>query len=401
MEGMSRAMTEEKGTKRIKGTQGTDGPHLNHLSKMARLSHFPRVLRILQGGVDDGLHVGAQIYVSVDGECVLDDGLGLAREGAAMTPETIMLWLSAGKPIGAVLFSIAWERGLLGPGDRAADHVPGFAQNGKGAVTLRHILTHTGGFRAARLGFPKKTWAELIDEVCAMKLEPYAVPGAQAGYHISSSWYILGEILRRTLGKPYPRLAREEIFEPLGAEVWVGMPEETYAANEARIGRMHDAWNGPPRPHQQYTLPEWATGCFPGGCTHATARGIAALYEMLMNGGERDGVRLLRPQTVEAITARHRAGMRDRTFQATVDYGLGFVVNSEFYAPGKTPYGYGQYASPRTFGHGGSQSSTVFCDPERRLVVACVFNGTPGEPRHQRRLRAFCDALYEDLGFTG
>ena len=106
--------------------------------------------------------------------------------------------------------------------------------------------------------------------------------------------------------------------------------------------------------------------------------------------------RILTSQSVEAITARHRAGMMDITFKAQIDWGLGFLLNST-HPNSELPYGYGANASPRTFGHGGAQSSGAFCDPETGLVVAYVFNGRPGEARHHARRKELLEAVYVDL----
>ena len=117
---------------------------------------------------------------------------------------------------------------------------------------------------------------------------------------------------------------------------------------------------------------------------------------MLRRGGTLDGLTLLQEQTVLAMTMRQRVGLFDHTFRQTIDWGLGVIVNSSHYGPG-IPYQFGPHASPETFGHGGSQSSTGFCDPRHKLVVTLLFNGCPREPAHDRRLRAVLKALYEDL----
>ena len=70
--------------------------------------------------------------------------------------------------------------------------------------------------------------------------------------------------------------------------------------------------------------------------------------------------------------------MYDITFRHIIDWGLGFLLNSNQYGPDTLPYGYGPHASYRTFGHNGHQSATAFADPERQLVVA---------PRLQRNAR--------------
>jgi len=83
-----------------------------------------------------------------------------------------------------------------------------------------------------------------------------------------------------------------------------------------------------------------------------------------------------------------------------MDWGLGFILNSSLYGADTVPYSFGRHASPRTFGHGGAQSSVAFADPEHGLAVALLFNGMPGEARHHVRVREVLSALYEDLGLV-
>jgi CubicO group peptidase (beta-lactamase class C family) len=126
---------------------------------------------------------------------------------------------------------------------------------------------------------------------------------------------------------------------------------------------------------------------------------LARFYEMLRLGGSIGGTQVLKPETVAAMVTRQRVGMFDQTFRQTIDWGLGIILNSAHYGPG-IPYQFGPHASPDTFGHGGSQSSTGFCDPRHKLCVGLVFNGMPGEAAHDKRLRATLKALYEDLGMV-
>jgi CubicO group peptidase (beta-lactamase class C family) len=118
--------------------------------------------------------------------------------------------------------------------------------------------------------------------------------------------------------------------------------------------------------------------------------------------GTVDGTQLLRPGTARDWTRTHRAGMFDHTFNATIDWGLGFIRDSKHHAddPAKIPYGFGTHASPETFGHGGWQSTVGLADPPRQLAAAVVFNGCPGELPHRRRMHAVLTTLYEDLGLV-
>ena len=386
-------------------------------------SAFQHSTVVLRQGIEQGLHPGAQLYVSLNGRTLSDAAVGEARPGVPMTPDSLNLWFSSTKPVGAVAIAQLWERGLLELDDPVIRFIPEFGQKGKEAITIRHILTHTAGFRAP----PKsenEPWERIIAELCAARQEAGWIPGKKAGYHPASSWYILGEIVRRIDGRDYCRYVREMIFEPAGMrDSWVGMPADTFRVYGDRIAIMQDTTKSPPEP---LDAEAFATSCRPGSGGWGPIRELGKFYEMLMNRGAvgsalADGISsrpeaqssptipsakadptrsILTPQSVEAITARHRTGMLDATFKTQIDWGLGFLLNSPQPHP-DLPYGYGPYASPRTFGHGGAQSSGGFCDPERGLVVAYVFNGRPGEERHHLRRKALVKAVYEDIGLAG
>ena len=391
-------------------------------------SQFIQSLAVLNAGIDAGLHAGAQLYVSSGGKVLANLAVGEARPGVVMTPDSLNLWLSSSKPVGAVSVAQLWERGLLELDDAVIKFIPEFGQKGKEGITIRHILTHTAGFRAPPRA-EDAAWGQIIGELCAARQEPGWVPGKKAGYHPASSWYILGEIVRRLDGRDYSRYVREMIFEPLGMkDSWVGMSVDTFRGYGDCIAIMQDTTKSPP---VALDVEGIATSCRPGSGGWGPVRELGAFYEMLMNRGRISGlvesaladgtsagqlavrlgmvpsakadptkageqIAIISAQGVEAITARHRAGMMDLTFKTSIDWGLGFLLNSTE-AREDLPYGYGLTASPRTFGHGGSQSSGGLCDPETGLVVAYVFNGRPGEARHHERRRRMLEAVDADL----
>ncbi len=366
------------------------------------LDRLPRAREAIEVGIRERLHLGAQLYVSLGGEPVADAALGENRPGEPLTRDHLMLWLSSTKPVPAVAIAQLWERGLLELDDPVALHIPEFAANGKEGITLRHLLTHTGGIRMLDTGWPHRSWEEIIARICAMKPEPRWVPGQKAGYHQASSWLILGEVIRRVGGLPFSTYVRREIFEPLGmADSWIGMPTERYLEywDAGRIGAM---WNteGEELKDHGWDSAERVTRPSPGGNGYGPLRELGRFYEMLLGRGCWRAQRILLPQTVEAFTTPHRVGMVDVTFKHVLDWGLGFIVNSIQYGAETVPYGYGHHASPRTFGHSGYRSSTGFADPEPGLAVALAFNGTPSNERHEVRIRSVLDAVYEDLGLA-
>jgi CubicO group peptidase (beta-lactamase class C family) len=316
-----------------------------------------------------------------------------------------MLWLSAGKPVAAVAVAQLAEAGHLRFDDPVADHLAEFGANGKSAVTIEHLLTHTGGFRFVDIGDSSTSWDEIIQRLTAAPLERGWVPGKKAGYHPYTSWYVLGEIVRRVSGLPFSDYVRRRIFLPLDmTDSWIGMPEDVCRAYGRRLGRLVNTerrGDGVPSlvPHPLST-PEGVVRCVPGAGGVGPMRDLARLYAALAAGGELDGARILSAESAALLGTRRRIGMFDETFKHTLDWNLGLIPNNRRYGIDTLPYGYGRHAGDGALGHSGSQSSVGFADPENDLVIAVVFNGTCGEPRHQKRIRATLDALYEDLGIV-
>ena len=360
-------------------------------------TQFPNAHAVVMQGIERGLHTGCQVYVSQYGRVLADDAVGNSHPAVAMTTTTINLWLSAGKPLTAVALLQQWERGELKLDDRVARFIPEFASGGKLDITLRHLLTHTGGFRNVETGWPDLPWGETIARICAAPLEDNWVIGRSAGYHTSTSWFILGEVLQRITGLAFADLLRDELLLPLGMhDTWVVLPFEQHDAYGDRIGRLFTREQGELRMLDWHEAARCTTAS-PGSNTRGPIRELGLFYEMLLRDGDGLNGRILSPQTVAAMTARHRVGEYDQTLGHVVDFGLGVIVDSNRYGLETVPYGYGRHCSARTFGHGGAQSSQGWCDPAAGLVVTYYFNGRAGEGQHHRRARAFNEAIWSDL----
>lgn len=368
---------------------------------------LPRTRLLLEEGIAGKEQLGAQLAVSrgASHSATPDRAelaLGERQQDQPMTVDTLNIWLSSTKPLTATAFALLWQRGKADLDDRVASVIPEFGNGGKEAITIRHLLTHTAGIRMLNVGWPEASWDEILAKICATRIEPRWVPGKKAGYHLASSFFVLGEVIARLAGSAsgvhFRDFVRRELFEKLGMEnCWIGMPEERWKAYGDRIGRMYSTEQERVMPRSWHNLPH-TTGSSPGGNGYGPANELILFYEMLLRHGRTaTGEKLLEPTTVEALVSPQRVGMVDLTFQTKIDFGLGFIVNSRHYGAELLPYGYGSYAGRRTFGHSGHQSSTAFADPENDLAVALVVNGQPGEPRHTHRFRELVDAIYEDL----
>ena len=320
---------------------------------------------------------------------------GTGRESDPLSWRHVLLWLSSTKPLIATAIAMLVERKALKLKDTVASIVPEFAQNGKEPITLRHILTHTGGFRGADLGKVPLDWEECVARVCSARQEPRWVPGEKAGYHSLGSWVMLGEIIRRTDGRMPADFLLEEIFTPLEMkDCWLGIPEHEQRRLGSRISPIHDMdeekgrafWNTP----EAIALPH------PAANGRGPASQLLNFYLMLLSGGTWEGRRLLRENTVHEWTSVQRQGMFDHTFRTEIDWGYGFRVNTAQCGK-ETPYGFGVLASERAFGHAGAQSSIAFADPAHDLAAVILTNGRPNEKIHQHRMWDLLKALYHDL----
>jgi CubicO group peptidase (beta-lactamase class C family) len=320
-----------------------------------------------------------------------------------MAPDTINLWFSSGKPLTAVAIARLWEQGKVELDLPVARYVPEFGAGGKAGITVRHLLNHTAGFRAADRVRDDLPWDEAIQAICATPAEPGWVPGQRAGYQLFSSWFLLGEIVRRLDGRPIDRYIAEEIFAPLGLQdCWVGLPPDSFRAYGDRMGLMHFLTQGQLRPHRAWNSESSAAVVRPGGNVRGPMRELGRFYEALLAllAGEGEARRIIQPGSLATFTRRDREGMFDETFRHVLDWGLGFAVNSNRHGAETIPYGFGPHASEGAFGHGGSQSSCGFADPAHGLAVAWVCNGMIGETAHQKRARQLNAALYQDLGLA-
>jgi len=353
------------------------------------------VLALLEAQRAADWHDGAQVYVSLAGTTLLDAAVGESRPGRPLATDDLMLWYSSGKPLTTVAILQLWERGRLGLDDLVADHVPGWAQ-GKETATLRHLLTHTGGF--PMFGADPFDRDLAWDDAVARVVEAPAawLPGTQAGYHAASSWRILGEIVRRVDGRPIERYLHDEVITPIGmTESQLGIP----VARQAELGEriVPVAWKGHRLPRldtdgvlemveyridRVHNEPWHIAKIEPGGGMRGPAHDLGRFYESLLGYGPP----VLEPRTVEVMRAVHRYGLKDGVLGLQTPWGLGVQV--EF--TGGT--------IRRTFGHGGMASSRGLADAECGLVLVVVANGLAGFVEAEQRVLEITDAAYSALG---
>ena len=268
------------------------------------------------------------------------------------------------------------EQGRLDLDQRLAWYLPGITDTVKQRITVRQVLTHRGGFEA---------FAPLYRELRGRDAYLRAIDGRPLAYRpgtrtVYSDWdmVLTGLLVERITGEALDRWTAEHVFAPLGMRDTRFRPDPSLrariAATEFDPARGH-IWGEVHDPNA------WVLG---GVAGHAglfgSARDLAVFAQMLLNGGEYGGVRILRPETVARWTTPEFA----RSSRA-----LGWDTPSRNSSAGR-------YFGPRSFGHTGYTGTSIWIDPERGLFVILLtnrVNPTAENQKHVALRRAVADAV--------
>ena len=351
--------------------------------------------RMIEEHIRQGRYPGAQIAVARKGKLALVKTFGDATLEPQRQPaadDTLWLLYSNTKVITACAVWLLVERGALRFTDTIARHVPGFEANGKGEITLIEVLTHRGGFPSADV--PKEAWEDhelLRRVVCDFRLE--WTPGSRMFYHGRAAHWTAAVLVEALAKQDYRNFIRENIVEPLGlgGELFVGMPE----VEGKRAVDMHEPSADGTRMvrRAEENNATFRRAGTPGGGGYATARAMAAFYQMMVNGGTLNGVRLLSPRMVQYVTRNFTGDMVDGYMGMPMHRGLGP------HSRGTTPSirGLGSLASPRTFGHGGVGSSYCWADPDSGTSFAYLSNSRVPDPWHNERLDRIANLVHTSI----
>ena len=348
----------------MKRTESISAPATNSLSP----SRLNRLYAFLADAVERGLLPGAAIQLSCGGMAIEARAFGRrfpAADAPPMQLDSIFLVASITKPVVVSAVMLLAERGHLLLDEPACQYVPEFAANGKDAITLRHLMTHTSGLpdmlpdnQALREAHAPMD--EFIHRICA--LAPDLPAGTNIQYQ-STGIAILGEIVQRVSGLSLRDFLRREIFDPLGmrdtALGMAGLPEERLTQVVLPPEQVGTDWG--------WNSPYWRNLGAAWGGLFSTVGDLTRYLQAFLNGGELDGVRVFSRAAVEAM-------LRDQTTplpaipaeqKAIHGWGLGWRL-----APATGWRYFGDLLTPGSFGHGGATGTVFWADPARELT--CV-----------------------------
>ncbi|MBV9353009.1 MAG: beta-lactamase family protein [Mycobacterium sp.] len=346
---------------------------------------------------------GASVAVYHRGRLVVDLWGGVRnRDGDSWERDTLAMCWSTTKGVTATCAHVLADRGQLDYDERVATYWPEFAQNGKGDITVRQVLSHSAGLHRFGTiidhGSTMLDWEHMTDALARAK--PAYEPGTAVGYHALTFGWLVGELVRRISGIPIEKFVQTEIAEPLGLDgLYIGCPPEQrhrvaplkpmslrgwatpvgrFAFNQ--VSRGLRAVRSPVNPHRMLNSamprgmeavlgdPRLLDSAVPAMNGHFDAVSLSAMYAMLAGGGRLGGVRVLSEQTVrKASTIQNN--QRDRVIAITMQWRLGYH---------RAPIIARQL--PRAYGHFGFGGSGAWADPEHDLALAMVCNRGTGTP---------------------
>lgn len=361
-------------------------------------SRLRRAAATIERAVDARALAGAVTYVARHGHVVHFEAVGEldVERHVPMPKDAIFRIASMTKAVTTVAVMMLVEEGKVALDDRVSKHVASFARTtvlGEGGavpakreITIRDLLTHTSGlsygagalksqYEASHvLGWyfadEDETIDFAIDRIASLPFQ--AQPGEAWVYGFSTD--VLGVVVERASGMSLDAFFRARILEPLGMlDTSFYLPPE----KAPRLATVYSKKRGEPLVRApdagQIGQGAYVNGprkAFSGGAgLLATTRDYARFLQMLANGGELDGVRLLAPESVALMTKNHVGNLyREGRF----GFGFGFEIVEDV---GRAK----RAASPGEYGWGGAYYTDYFVDPVEEIVGVAMAQLIPAD----------------------
>jgi|GEM_PF-367692 len=357
----------------------------------AAAPELPGIAAAMQKKVDSGAISGAVTMVVTKDDILHFAATGFAtREtGHAMDTDTLFDIKSMTKPITAVALLQLQDAGKLHVDDFVSKYIPAFAAlrtpSGQPAnLTISHLMTHTSGLGEGGRDSPAPDLATLVERAVADQMQ--FEPGAKWKY-CQSGINTAARIIEIVSDLRFDEYLVRHIFEPLQMHDTTHYPDPKLPQRLATLYRKNnDTGFGEPQPTPPHLAshdraPLANSGLF------TTAADYARFCQMLLNEGELDGQRILKPATVRFLQTP-RTTDPDAGFVPGSAWGVGVIVVTE-------PQGVTAPLSPGTFGHGGAYGTQAWIDPTKGVAYVMMIqrqnygNGDASDVRRDFQTAAF------------
>jgi CubicO group peptidase (beta-lactamase class C family) len=284
--------------------------------------------------------------------------------GREMSKDTLFAIASMTKPITAAAVMILHDEGKLQLDDPVSKYIPAFqdtkqkgGSNPSRAITVRDCLRHTNGLVSDQRNVG--TLANTAEQLA--KSELAFDPGTKWQYGPGLS--VAGRVVEVVAGKPFDRFLAERIFQPLemNQTSFAPSPEQ-----QQRLARLYQPTSDKkdPEPGTHWLFDAGATTPNPSGGLFSTAGDLVRFYQMVLNGGELNGKRVLSADAVTQMTSL-QSGDLATGFTPGNGWGLGFCLIRQ-------PQGATAMLSPGSYGHGGAFGTQGWIDPKREMIFVLL-----------------------------
>jgi CubicO group peptidase (beta-lactamase class C family) len=363
-----------------------------------------------------GMQPAIQVCLRHNGRIVLNRAIGHAwGNGPADPPDaekvpvgtdTPFCVYSAAKAISTTVVHMLVERGAFSLDDRVCDHLPNYTSHGKDRTTIRHVMTHSAGVPFAtgpRPDLKRMDDSEYAREMLS-QLTPVYRPGLMHIYHGLTWGPLIREIVSAATGRSIREILATEILEPLNfrwtnygvAEHDVPLVAPSHVTGKPLPPPIAKAFKiaigGTPQRIIPFSnTPAFLTSVIPSSSTVSNAVELSRFAEILVRGGELDGVRVMGPETLRAATTEARRLRPDLAVGLKpLRWGTGYMLGSKRFGP------FGRDAAA-AFGHTGLTDIAIWADPERGLAAAVVSSGKPGGHPEANRYPALLDRIAAEI----
>lgn len=361
----------------------------------------------------------AALAVLHDGVPVVDlwGGTDVVR-GRPMAADALMMVASCSKGITATVLAVLVERGAIDPEAPVAAYWPEFAAAGKAEVTVAMVASHRAGLPYAPLGTGLRGLdlhrGQAITGALAAAA-PLWTPGRAMAYHPVTVGTLLDEIVRRATGSSIGAHLRTLVAQPLGLDMWVGLPEAlvervvpgrwesvspmtprdeapappgSYAAIRQQFLRenppMDPDFADPAQVREHYAAERPAIGAI------TDARSLATMYAATLQAVR--GVRLITAETRERVTAPQTDDVETLIESGTAGPDIRFGLGYQLASPSMPGFG------PASYGHTGAGGRLGLADPDHGVGFGYICSrmrdiGPDGDPRWARVIAAVTACL--------
>jgi CubicO group peptidase (beta-lactamase class C family) len=367
---------------------------------------FGALRTALQQNVDSGAELGVSFVVDLDGEIAVDMWGGY-RDEARTQPwekDTITNVWSTTKTVTSLAALMLVDRGELDVDAPVARYWPEFAAAGKQDVLVRHLLSHNSGVSGLDQPAVMEDLYDFDKAVSRFAAQaPWWPPGTASGYHALNFGHLVGEVLRRITGTSLKQFVAEQIAGPLGADFQIGAGEQDWSRIAGVVpppplpfdlealgmdSPVVKTMTGPAADAAAANTAAWRLADIGAANGHGNARSVARILSVISRGGEVDGVRLVRPETIELIFREQSNGV-DLVLGVPLRFGIGYglpQLDSLPYVPDEKICFWG--------GWGGS---VIIMDVGRRMTISYMMNkmgpGIVGSDRSEQYVRAIYDVV--------